>query len=36
MDDVEVEGEDVLAHGGGFGFGLVGQRIEVQIRYKVV
>jgi len=32
VDDVEVEGEDVLAHRGGFGFRLVGQRIEVQIR----
>ena len=33
VDDVEVEGEDmlkdILAHGGGFGFGLIGQRIEV-------
>ena len=32
VDDVKVKGEDMLAHGGGFRFGLVGQRIEVQIR----
>ncbi len=31
VDDVEVKGEDVLAHGGGFGFGLVGQSL-----FKVV